>query len=133
MMRERISMLSPYVGATPLVSEAAALRDLVVSAARCWRAARDASAPVQQRLYVLLVRQDRGVLAPVFDSVLSLWELAIGRPIVTGKAALSVDEHLLLGMFDGTMPGYRGFGRAASLLDIAIRSARVMIAMTPAR
>jgi hypothetical protein len=127
------AMYPPVLGGVPLASETMALRELVTGVARCWRAARDARAPVQQRLHALLVRQDRGVLAPVFDSLLSLWEAALGRPIVTGQAALSVDEHLLLGMLVGTVPHYRGAGPAAALLDIAVRSARVMIAMTPAR
>jgi hypothetical protein len=127
------AMYTPVLGGAPLASEIMALRELVVGAARCWRVARDGRAPVQQRLYAWLMPQDRGVLAPVFDSLLSLWEAALGRPIVTGQAALSVDEHLLLGMLVGTVPHYRGTGTAASLLDIAVRSARVMIAMTPAR
>ncbi len=45
---------------------------LVTAAARCWRTARDQRARVQRRLYALLIDHDCGMLAPVFNGLLTL-------------------------------------------------------------
>lgn len=108
------------------------LGDIVAAAARCWRAARDAGAPAQRRLYMLLSRQGRGMLAPAFDSLMTLYEAALGRRIATDRAAPSRDERLLLGLIDGSMSRLASIDCAegpAAALDCAIRSTQIMIAL----
>lgn len=108
--------------------------ELVPAAARCWRAARDEGEPVQQTLHAMLARHDCGMLAPVFDSLMTLCEAALGRPIAVGaRKALSDDERLLVGLLDGSNPRRacidcaEGPGHA---LDCALCSTRIMMAMT---
>ncbi|CAH0351826.1 MULTISPECIES: hypothetical protein [unclassified Sphingobium] len=110
--------------------------ELVTAAARCWRAARDARAPVQQRLYMTLSPHDCGMLAPVFASLMALCEAALGRPIAVGGVMLSDDEHLLIGLLDGSKPRRACIDCAdgvASALDCAICSTRIMMALTMGR
>ena len=57
---------------------------LITTVARCWRVARDEGENAQKCLYALLRPVGLGVLAPVFDSLFSLCESALGRPIATG-------------------------------------------------
>lgn len=109
--------------------------ELVAAAARCWRAARDRGAPVQQRLHAMLAGYGQDMLAPVFDSLIALCEAALGRRIVVGEAAaLSGDEALLVGMLDGSRwcEVARGVpdGTVAALAT-AVRSARVMLKLVP--
>jgi len=105
---------------------------LVPAALRCWRAARDAGAPVQQRLHKLLAPVRGAMLAPAFDSLLMLYELALGRRLVAGQsAALSADERMLLGLLDGAGVHGERFadtGAVAAMLDSAVRSTRVLLA-----
>ena len=111
----------------------AALDELVTAAARCWRTARDERAPVQQQLYALLDPLDCGMLAPVFDSLLTLCEAALGRKIAVGGAAPSGDEHLLLGLLDGSQLRHARIACSegmAAAFDCAIRSTRIMTALT---
>jgi len=110
--------------------------ELVTAAARCWRTARDAHSPTQQRLYAMLMPHDCGMLAPVFASLMTLYEAALGRPIAVGGAALSDDEHLLLGLLDGSRPRRACIDcaeGAASVLDCAICSTRISMALTMGR
>jgi hypothetical protein len=45
------------------------------------------------------------MLAPVLDSLCLFYEAALGRPMTVGEAlVLSDDEHLLLGLVDGSRP-----------------------------
>jgi hypothetical protein len=104
---------------------------LVVTAARCWRRARDKGDPGQPRLYALLAPLDLGLLAPVFDSLMTLCEAAFGRPLKVGGApAVSFDENLLLRLIDGTQARrtcIRCDAGTASALDCAICSTRIML------
>ncbi len=106
---------------------------LVTDAARCWRIARDAQESAQACLYELLRPVGLGVLAPVFDSLLTLCESALGRPIATGRALrASADERLLLGMLDGSRSRRECLNcdaGKASALDCAICSTRIMMAL----
>jgi hypothetical protein len=52
---------------------------VVLAAARCWRAARDAGRTVQPCLFATLRAHGAEMLAPVFDSLMSLYESALGR------------------------------------------------------
>ena len=106
---------------------------LVLRAARTWRAARDASQPVQPRIFATLRRHGCGVLAPVFDSLMTLCEAALGRRLrVGGGGTLSDDEHLLLDLLE--KPGrLRSWVRCddgpAAALGCALCSTRFMIAL----
>jgi len=107
---------------------------LVVTVARCWRAARDLGAPVQvqQRLHAMLAPLHCDMLAPVFDSLMTLCEATLGRKIAVGGAALSEDERLLLGLLDGSESRRAGIDcatGAASALDCAVRSTRLMLGL----
>jgi len=107
-------------------------RVLVMAAARCWRVARDTGAPVQQCLHAVLAPLRCDMLAPVFDSLMTLCEAALGRSIRAGTAAPSDDEALLLGLLDGSKRRSACIDCAAgpaSALDCAICSTRIMIAL----
>ena len=106
---------------------------LLMHAARCWRCARDNGEPVQRALHRMLAPCKCEMLAPVFDSYLTLCEAALGRRITVGDIARSPDEHLLLGLLDGSMRRRACLDcaqGAASALDCAICSTRIMLAMT---
>ena len=106
---------------------------LVLQSARIWRAARDASQPVQPSIFVILRRYGCGVLAPVFDSLMTLCEAALGRRLrVGGGRTMSDDEHLLLDLLE-TPSRVRtrvscDDGPAAAL-GCALSSTRFMIAL----
>lgn len=80
----------------------------------------------------MLAPLDCGMLAPVFDSLMTLWEAALGRKITVGGVTLSEDELLLLGLLDGSRPRRACIDcaeGAASALDCAICSTRMMMAL----
>lgn len=117
----------------PPVARAAAASAIVLDAARCWRGARDMGHPVQPCLFVILRDHHCAMLAPVFDSLMTLCESALGRRLRVGEAAsLSEDEHLLLGLLDGSKRTRAcldcGEG-AATALDCAVCSTRIMLAL----
>jgi hypothetical protein len=100
----------------------------LIEAVRCWREARDNGGPVQPSLFALLSRSGHDMLAPVFDSLLSLAEAVSGRRIATGEGAcLSADEHRLISLVEGAAPESAGSGLAHAL-DCAIRSTRLLLA-----
>ena len=106
---------------------------ILIRVTRRWREARDRAAPVQPILARLLDHGSDAVLAPVYDSLLRLYELALGRPIRTGKQALSIDEARLIGLLNGTLQPRHcaGCPRAvANAFDCALCSARVMIGLS---
>lgn len=89
---------------------------LIPAAARAWRRARDERSPVQQALYAALHPLRCGMLAPVLDSLLTLYETDAGRRLRVG------DEHDLLRLLareDDPAPG--------AALDTALRSTRIMM------
>lgn len=108
-------------------------RATLVTAIRCWRKARDIGLAVQPCLYQILAPQGFEMLAPVFDSLMTLYENALGRRVAVGETAgLSGDENLLLAIFDGSR-SHRACidcpkGAAASL-DCAICATRIMLGM----
>ena len=70
---------------------------IVIEAARCWREARDRGQPTQPSLFAKLEVNNCAILAPVFDSLLTLCEAAIGRVLRTGDGpGRSQDERFLL-------------------------------------
>ncbi|WP_156360049.1 hypothetical protein [Sphingomonas sp. Leaf10] len=115
-------------------SDRATVRSTLITAvARCWRVARDERENAQKCLYALLRPVGLGVLAPVFDSLFSLCESALGRPIATGlRGPASADEQLVLGMLDGSRPRRDCLNcdaGKASALDCAICSTRIMLTL----
>ena len=69
---------------------------LIVEAARCWRRALDANKAAMPRLHALACARGWPMLAPVFDSLMRLFEDSLNRPFEAGRAkALSADERLL--------------------------------------
>lgn len=117
----------------PPAPEATAVPAILIDAARCWREARDSGRSVQPCLSRTLDLHDCAMLAPVLDSLCLFYEAALGRPMTVGEAlALSDDEHLLLGLVDGSKPRQclncpKG---AATALDCALCSTRIMLALT---
>ena len=120
----------------PLNLEANACPSIIVEATRCWRKARDTGQAVQPSLYQMFVPHDCEMLAPVFDSLMSLCENALGRPVVIGSAmALSEDESMLLGLLDGSRQRCTCIDcltEVAASLDCAITSTQILIG-TPTR
>lgn len=80
---------------------------------------------------LLLSADDHGMLAPVFDGVMALYEAVLGRPIVTGEGSRgSDDERRLIGLIAAPVrdpDGIVGGGTMAIAFDRAIRLARIMI------
>lgn len=117
----------------PPASEATAHAAILIAAARCWREARDAGDRVQPCLYRTLVHHDAEMLAPVFDSLMTLCEAALGRPIAIGAGfALTDDEHVLLDLLDGSKPPRAWLNcpeDTATTLDCAICSTRIMVGL----
>lgn len=107
---------------------------VVVDMIRCWCGAKRQGVPTQPRLTRRLEALDCTVLAPVMDSFCSLFEFALGRPLHTGRLQdLSEDEQMMLSLLEGlerraiALPCEEPRG---TLLDLAIRSTRVMITLT---
>ena len=111
----------------------AALDELLVGALRCWRRARDRGAAVQHCLYKMLDPLDHGMLAPVLDSLMTLFEAALGRPIRAGDPEFrSDDERLLLCLLDGTHVRRACIDcpeGAGSSLDCALCSTQILLAL----
>lgn len=118
---------------TPPSAEATAVPAILIAATRCWRDARDSGQLVQPCLSRTLAAHDCAMLAPVLDSLCLFYEAALGRPMTVGKAlVLSDDEHLLLGLMDGTrLRQCLGCSKGDQTgLDCALCSTRIMLALT---
>jgi hypothetical protein len=117
----------------PLAGQGIASTILVLRAARIWRAARDARQPVQPSIFATLRRYGCGVLAPVFDSLMTLCEAALGRRLHVGSGGtMSDDEHLLLDLLktpNRVRTRMSCDDGPAAAFNCALRSTRVMIAL----
>lgn len=104
---------------------------LIVDACRTWRLAQDANQPVQPSLFAAMDPRSEGVLAPVFDSLMTLYESVLGRSMRPGgDASLSDDENLLLDLLSGTRsmrPLVRCAEGVATAFEAALRSTRIML------
>ena len=108
---------------------------LLRAATRSWRTARDNGRPVQVALYRALDVHRGGLLAPVFASLIELYESCLGRPIRAGgpdPTSLSMDEHRLLDLLDGsrdikTVALDAANSGVARAMRIAVRSTRIMM------
>lgn len=115
---------------SPPAHDTTAMSTILIEAARCWREARDDGHPVQPSLFVVLSRNGHGMLAPVFDSFMTLGEAVSGRRISVGSGPdLSEDEHRLLGLLAGTGALPRK-GSLAAAFVCAVRSTRIMMKRT---
>jgi hypothetical protein len=113
----------------PRPSGSVAVFSIVVEATRRWREARDGKMAVQPHLFAMLADKGCGILAPVFDSLLHFFEVALRRPLRTGLGkSLSDDERLLLDLLDGECrdrPGdVEGPGQT---FETALISTRIML------
>ncbi|MFC0204003.1 hypothetical protein [Novosphingobium soli] len=120
----------------PIVRAAAPARleGLVTAAARCWRSARDKGAPAPARLYALLSPDHWEMLVPALDSLMTLYEGALLRPVTTGTGAEpSQDEDRLARLLMGRpAPDEEGIACPPGLeraFTCALQTTRVMIAL----
>lgn len=114
--------------------------DLIVTASRCWRAARDAGQPVQQSLHAALAPYGCEMLAPVFDSLMALGEACLCRPL--GRDCPFRKEHdeaLICSLLaDPSRLARAGCGRPADdgitrAFNYALLSARIMMRLDQSR
>ncbi|WP_077148519.1 hypothetical protein [Sphingopyxis sp. KK2] len=119
-----------------VITEAAAApvgADLVSAAARCWRTARDAGDAPAPPLHALLAGDHGAMLAAAFDSLLGLYEQALGRGLSVGwTAGLSEDEQLLANLLRGAdaLPRCLAIDEGpARSFDCALCSTRILIAI----
>jgi len=105
----------------------------VIDAARHWRLARDLGQPVQPFLSARLGIPGSGLLAPVLDGLLTLFEAAFGRRFGAGSLAdteLTRDEQRLLELLDQDGPAEPSGQLRPNLvpaLRTALRSTRIML------
>jgi|KBSSwiStaDraftv2_1062776.scaffolds.fasta_scaffold1523264_2 hypothetical protein len=118
---------------SPPAPESTAVPAILIDAARCWREARDSGQSVQPSLSRTLDQHDCTMLAPVLDSLCLFYEAALGRPMTVGQTlALSDDEHLLLGLMDGSKPCQclTCPQQVGATLACALCSTRIMLMLT---
>jgi hypothetical protein len=72
---------------------------MIVEAIRWWEAAKKSGLARQPRLYQTLADYRLEILAPAFDSLMTIFEAAMKRPIIVGTDCYpSADESVLIGM-----------------------------------
>lgn len=115
----------------PLEDGAISILALILVSARRWREARDAGLPVQPHLFAELAPEGGGILAPVIDSLMHLYEIVLRRPVRVGRAGgASQDEELLLDLLTGTKQRVDSFGDSGGMgraFDTALASTRIMV------
>jgi hypothetical protein len=104
----------------------------IIDSARNWRVARDAGDPVQPSLYRRLERFGAGLLAPVLDSVMTLFEAGFRRRFGAGSlldTGFSRDENRLVALLEGTDATAFDLFDSSLLgtMRIALHSARIML------
>lgn len=114
----------------PAADAAAIPPDLVAAAAQRWRSARDAGRPAQPSLHPLLAARGYDMLAPLFDSLMTLGEACLGRQLCADCPFAEGDAALLSALLAdpsalARLRCPRGGGCAAAFAS-ALASARVM-------
>lgn len=105
----------------------------IIEGARSWRIARDTGDPVQVSLYQRLEALGAGLLAPVLDSVMMLFEARFERRFQAGgpsDVVFTLDERHLLDMLeddDAVPPADQFHPDLAKMMRIALRSMRIML------
>lgn len=105
----------------------------IIDGARSWRIARDAGDPVQPSLYRRLETLGAGLIAPVLDSVMTVFEAGFRRRFRAGDradSAFTSDERQLLELLeDGNSSSAieRFNPDLTSTMRIALRSMRIMM------
>ena len=107
--------------------------ELVIAATRCWRSARDAGRASTPPLHALLADECCPMLAAAFDSLLGLYEQALGRGLAIGwTGGLSEDEQLLANLLRGAgaLPRCLAIAESsAHSFDCALCSTRILLAL----
>ena len=105
--------------------------NMLVEVARCWRDALTSGRSVQPCLYRILHPHNAQMLAPVLDSLLHFYELALGRALSTGSKRMRTrDEAQLVGILDGTLQSRACVSCSTDVaknLERAVKSARIMM------
>ena len=105
----------------------------IIDAARSWRIARDSGLSIQPALYNRLEARGYGLLAPVLDGLLTLFEAGFRRHFRAGDpsdSTITGDEHQLLALLEGeeSAPPVDYFrADLAGAMRIAVRSSRIML------
>ncbi|CUS45473.1 MAG: hypothetical protein V4610_10410 [Pseudomonadota bacterium] len=105
----------------------------ILEAVRSWRIARDTGNSIQPALYAPLETRGYGLLAPVLDGLLTLFEAASRRRFDAGApsdSTITGDEHRLLDLLEGDdiiPPADQFRPDLVSAMRVAVRSARVML------
>ena len=117
----------------PAVPAAQSVTSTILEAVRSWRIARDAGNSIQPALYAPLESRGFGLLAPVLDGLLTLFEAGSRRRFDAGApsdSAITGDEHRLLDLLesdDATPSTDQFLPDLAAAMRVAVRSARVML------
>jgi hypothetical protein len=105
----------------------------IIDAARSWRIARDSGLSIQPALYARLEARGYGLLAPVLDGLLTLFEAGFRRHFRAGDpsdSAITGDERQLLALLEDeeSAPQVDYFRADLSgAMRIAVRSSRIML------
>ena len=106
----------------------------ILEAVRSWRIARDSGNSIQPALYAPLETRGYGLLAPVLDGLLTLFEAASRRRFDAGApsdSTITGDEHRLLDLLEGDdatpPPTDQLRPDLAAALRVAVRSCRIML------
>ncbi len=117
--------------AAPVEVGSISILGLILVSVRRWREARDTGVPVQPHLFAQLSRDGDGILAPVLDSLMHLYESVLRRPLRVGRDdATSQDEELLLDLLigDKTCPdSFTDIGGLSQAFEAALASTRIMV------
>lgn len=114
----------------PLEDGAISILALILVSARRWCEARDMGLPVQPHLFTELAPEGGGILAPVIDSLMHLYEVVLRRPVRVGREGrASLDEELLLDLLTGAKQSrdlFSNSGGMGRVFDTALASTRIM-------
>lgn len=119
------------VQSAPLEDGGISVLSIILIAARRWREARDTGLAIQPHLFAILSEEGGGVLAPVIDSLMHLYEIVLRRPVRVGRdRTMSQDEDLLLDLLTGAKQSRDAFmdaGGMGQAFDTALVSTRIMV------